>query len=151
MTWNSLFWTTLFNLAICGVVLWSLLLFWRRQEEQLLQAQKLEAVGQLAAGTAHNFNNMLQAILSNLYMIKEQADDPNDACLCSEVSDNGPGMDEETRRRVFEPFFTTKPVGQGTGLGLAMAYGVVERHQGRIECSSSPDAGATFSIYLPRA
>ncbi|RJX32720.1 MAG: PAS domain S-box protein [Desulfarculus sp.] len=65
------------------------------------------------------------------------------------VSDNGQGMDEETLRHVFEPFFTTKKVGEGSGLGLFSAYGIVEGHQGYIACQSQPGQGACFTIYLP--
>lgn len=70
--------------------------------------------------------------------------------LLIEVEDNGPGMDEETRRRAFEPFFTTKGVGVGTGLGLSVSYFlIVEQHKGEIHVESQPGRGARFVIRLP--
>ncbi|NVB42284.1 response regulator [Pseudenhygromyxa sp. WMMC2535] len=65
------------------------------------------------------------------------------------VADNGSGMVPEIRERVFEPFFTTKKKGEGTGLGLAMAYGIVEQHGGSISVESTPDEGSVFEIELP--
>ena len=239
--------------------------------EQLLQSQKMEAVGQLTAGIAHNFNNMLQVVAGNLELASANADDENQphlaaalastleaagmiqelmlfsrhapaerneldvhtvidevAAICRRtfdrridlvvhrrgdaivvlgnpgqlrqvflnlclnardavdghggnprieidissidgasqdfasapgfrpgpharisVTDNGVGMTEETRARVFEPFFTTKMVGEGTGLGLATVYAIVRDHESWLECSSEPEVGTSFAVYLP--
>jgi len=241
-------------------------------EEQLRQAQKMEAVGQLAGGIAHDFNNILTAIIGNVNVIAEsvpQTDphfsrltaidkaarraadltnrllgysrrstlhlrpcdinrvlrdclallrptiDPrivfnlqlDDDCwpamadedLISQVitnlslnsrdamprggqltlstanvpgsselvrrfaiehpddfvrvtvSDTGVGMSPNVRSRVFEPFFTTKPLGEGTGLGLAMAYGIMKAHGGWITCHSEEGVGTTMDLLLPRS
>ncbi len=67
------------------------------------------------------------------------------------ISDNGPGISPENLAKLFDPFFTTKPVGQGTGLGLSLCYGIIKEHGGSIHAASQPGAGATFAIELPIA
>jgi PAS domain S-box-containing protein len=251
-------------------------IFWdvteqRELEAQLRQAQKLEAVGQLAGGVAHDFNNLLTAILGNLSLIgsslpadhpcrewakaAEQAavraagltsqmlgfarrqllrPQPTDLgrlldevvamlrptidprvtvavrraadgwaanadagqvsqvlvnlCLNARdampaggtltleaenvtldavaarrhldarpgefvrlrVSDTGHGIPADVLPRIYEPFFTTKPPGKGTGLGLAMVFGIVKQHRGWVDCHSEVGRGTTFDVYLPR-
>jgi two-component system cell cycle sensor histidine kinase/response regulator CckA len=232
----------------------------KRLEEQLLQSQKMEAIGRLAGGVAHDFNNLLTAIIGyadllarrvkgtprlehNVAEILEAAEraagltrqllafsrkqvlqprvlslnttvadienmlrrligedvqlvtrlherlghvraDPtqleqvilnlavnardamprggqltvetgdveleNERYVMLAVSDTGVGMDAETRSRVFEPFFTTKEPGKGTGLGLAMVYGIVAQSGGSIRVHSEPGKGTTFKVLLPR-
>jgi len=71
------------------------------------------------------------------------------------VADTGIGIPKENLERIFHPFFTTKQIGKGTGLGLAVSYGVVKMHRGSITCQSNADpgrgpTGTTFTVVLPR-
>jgi signal transduction histidine kinase len=66
-----------------------------------------------------------------------------------EFNDNGCGMTDEVKSKIFEPFFTTKPVGEGTGMGMAISYGIIERHNGKIEVKSEAGKGTTITIFLP--
>ncbi|MDD5260436.1 MAG: response regulator [Methylacidiphilales bacterium] len=68
-----------------------------------------------------------------------------------EVEDNGSGMDKDTQKRIFDPFFTTKGIDKGTGLGLAVVYGIVQSHNGFIEVDSQPGRGTRFELYFPWA
>jgi signal transduction histidine kinase len=104
----------------------------------------------------------MQEALLNLLLNAKQAIEPGAGEIhivarCEQehvllvVRDTGAGMDETTRQRIFDPFFSTKEVGQGTGLGLYIVYGIVEQHRGSIDVESAPGEGTVFSIRLPMA
>jgi PAS domain S-box-containing protein len=73
----------------------------------------------------------------------------DDEDVVIEISDTGIGISEENIKRIYDPFFTTKSVGEGTGLGLAVSYGIIQEHSGRISVQSDPGKGTTFSLRLP--
>jgi signal transduction histidine kinase/DNA-binding response OmpR family regulator len=230
----------------------------RELAEQLRQAQKMEAIGQLAGGVAHDFNNLLTVIMGHARLLEETTDDEqardinaivtageraagltrqllsfsrkqareitlfdlntqirevvgmlrrligenirletaltgspaieNDRGQIEQilmnlvvnardampsggvvtiatateridgsewvrltVSDNGTGMTDEVRRHIFEPFFTTKPIGQGTGLGLATVFSIINQSHGHLTVDSTVGEGTAFNVFLPRA
>ncbi|MGH7950850.1 MAG: ATP-binding protein [Limisphaerales bacterium] len=87
-------------------------------------------------------------IIIRTNVIRAQSNSKHSTHVAVEIADTGMGMDEETRKRCLEPFFSTKGK-RGTGLGLAMVYGVMERHEGNIEIRSEPGKGATFCLVFP--
>lgn len=106
--------------------------------------------------------NGMQQVLTNLVMNAIQAStqgeirigcslNPTEDAVLLWVEDEGCGISPEIRNRLFEPFFTTKDVGEGTGLGLAVAHGIVREHKGTIEVDTEPGKGSRFSITLPRS
>jgi len=76
---------------------------------------------------------------------------PDEKTVLVTVQDNGTGIEKKDIQRIFDPFFTTKPVGQGTGLGLSVGYGIIKRHHGDIRVKSTPGSGSAFTIHLPAA
>jgi two-component system, cell cycle sensor histidine kinase and response regulator CckA len=74
---------------------------------------------------------------------------PAQRYACIDVIDTGMGMDENIQSKIFEPFFTTKEIGKGTGLGLAVTYGIVKSHRGVINVESEPSHGTSFHVYFP--
>ena len=120
----------------------------------------------LAAGLPQVFADphQLQQVLLNLVINAEQAmlsangrgtlvvrswHDVERESVVVEINDDGPGIAEELQPKIFDPFFTTKEVGKGTGLGLTVAYAIVQEHGGRIRLASRPGAGASFLVELP--
>jgi signal transduction histidine kinase len=97
------------------------------------------------------FLNAIQAMPGGgTLRIRAEVDEEDDRLLRVDVTDTGRGIPEENLDRIFEPFFTTKEVGEGTGLGLTVTYGIIEKHGGRITATSEVDKGTTFSVFLPR-
>ena len=135
----------------------------RSYEQRVTNISVIEA---LAAGLPQVFADahQLQQVLLNLIINAEQAmlaangrgtlvvrtwHDADRETLVLEINDDGPGIPDEVQSKIFDPFFTTKEVGKGTGLGLTVAYAIVEDHGGRIRLESRPGNGASFLIELP--
>ncbi|MBI4831627.1 MAG: response regulator [Candidatus Lindowbacteria bacterium] len=109
---------------------------------------------QLQQVTLNILNNAHQAIMRNGKggKIEIETDaDQKEECARIFIVDDGPGITAEDLPKIFDPFFTTKEVGQGTGLGLSVAYGIVQEHGGHIMVESKPGKGAVFQIRLPLA
>jgi CheY-like chemotaxis protein len=103
------------------------------------------------ARDAMNGSGALTIRAANIRPANKPAEAPDGEYVMIEVADTGKGMAPEVLERAFEPFFTTKPTGQGTGLGLSMAYGFVKQTGGEIVLCSEPGQGTSVRIYLPRS
>jgi signal transduction histidine kinase len=95
------------------------------------------------------FVNACHAISGKRGTITVRTGRLGDEGIFVEIADDGSGMDPQILNRIFDPFFTTKPVGQGTGLGLSLSYGIVKKHGGRIDVASEIGQGTTFRVVLP--
>jgi two-component system NtrC family sensor kinase len=135
----------------------------RAYEQRLSNITIIDA---LASGLPHVFADphQMQQVFLNLVINAEQAmlgatgrgtlilrtwHDPERDAVILEVNDDGPGVPEEVQPRIFDPFFTTKEVGKGTGLGLTVAYAIIQEHAGRLTVKSHAGRGASFFVELP--
>ncbi len=135
----------------------------RAYDQRVSNITTIEA---LAAGLPQVFADphQIQQVLLNLVINAEQAmlaahgrgtlvvrtwHDLDRELVVLEVNDDGPGVPGDVQTKIFDPFFTTKEVGKGTGLGLTVAYAIVQEHGGDIRVGSSPDRGATFTVEIP--
>jgi two-component system NtrC family sensor kinase len=135
----------------------------RSYEQHLSNISVIDA---LAAGLPYVFadGHQIQQVLLNLIINAEQAmlgghgrgilvvrtwHDAEQESVILEINDDGPGIPEDVQPKVFDPFFTTKEVGKGTGLGLTVAYAIVQEHGGRIRIDSRAGTGASFYVELP--
>jgi two-component system NtrC family sensor kinase len=130
------------------------------------RVSNISVIAALAAGLPQVFadGHQLQQVLLNLIINAEQAmlsahgrgvlvvrtwHDAEQESVVLEINDDGPGIPDEVQPKIFDPFFTTKAVGKGTGLGLTVAYAIIQEHGGRIRLESKPASGASFYIELP--
>ena len=95
------------------------------------------------------FINAIQAMLDGGTLTIKARPSEDGQWLKVEVADTGLGIEPEHLPRIFDPFYTTKQVGRGTGLGLSVTYGIVEKHGGHIEVESEKGKGSTFTVILP--
>ena len=131
-----------------------------------LRLTNVRVIDALAAGLPQVFadGHQMQQVLLNLIINAEQAmisangrgvlvvrswHDVEQEAVVLEINDDGPGIPDEVQPKIFDPFFTTKEVGKGTGLGLTVAYAIVQEHGGKIRLESRPGAGASFYVELP--
>jgi signal transduction histidine kinase len=132
--------------------------------EPQLRRSQIEIVRRYDKDAPEAYGNAgkLQQVFTNLILNARDAipdggriivatDIGEDGTLVAEISDTGIGIAPENVAKIYDPFFTTKGVGQGTGLGLAVSYGIVQEHAGRIAVESTPGHGTTFRITLPTA
>ena len=130
------------------------------------RVSNISVIDALAAGLPQVFadGHQVQQVLLNLVINAEQAmlsahgrgvlvvrswHDAQHESVILEINDDGPGIPEDVQPKIFDPFFTTKEVGQGTGLGLTVAYAIVQEHGGRIRLESRAEKGASFFVELP--
>ena len=135
----------------------------RSYEQRMTNISVIDA---LAAGLPQVFadGHQVQQVLLNLVINAEQAmlgangrgtivvrtwHNADQESVVLEINDDGPGIPDELQPKIFDPFFTTKEVGKGTGLGLTVAYAIVQEHGGRIRLESHPSLGASFYVELP--
>ncbi len=135
----------------------------RAYEQRMTNVSVIDA---LAAGLPQVFadGHQVQQVLLNLIINAEQAmvsshgrgtivvrtwHDPQQESVVLEINDDGPGIPDDLQPKIFDPFFTTKEVGKGTGLGLTVAYAIVQEHGGRIRLESQNGKGASFYVELP--
>lgn len=142
---------------------------------QVLLERTLDAFIELKVSTDANLGNakfdeiQLEQVLINIclnardaiekkgtihirtYNVESDVSPLDSPSVCIQIADDGVGMTDDVRERIFDPFFTTKERGKGTGLGLAMSFGIIEQHGGMIRCQPAALKGTVFDVFLPRS